>query len=442
MSKETSRREFLALSAAALAAARVGAQTPERRLFAYVGRRTRGGFAGAGAPGAGAPGGGRAGVPGGGPGPGGAAVPGGGGVTVFRVNMSDGSLTEVSRTGPEVDDLNCDGMCTSADGRFLYAVNQVPALGGKPGAGGGVVAFAINREDGSLKHLNTQPSMGAMPTGVVIDKTNSRVLVANHGAVATIATVVKRNGVPVVESLTDDGTVSMYPVRADGSLEPACDVSVFTRRPPSEPGPGAAAHQVIFDRTERWAIASDNGYDHLYVYRISPKSRTLESKVYPTPAGKAPRHLVFHPRAPYFFITNEREASVSSFFFDSNTGEPRPVKTIATIPEGYSGPRVAPSNIRMHPNGLFIYAQNRGDDSIAIFGIDEASGRMTAVSTVKTGGRGPREMNFEPSGKYLYVCNQQSGDVTTFIAEGDTGRITQGPKVDLPQAGVVSFALI
>jgi 6-phosphogluconolactonase len=96
----------------------------------------------------------------------------------------------------------------------------------------------------------------------------------------------------------------------------------------------------------------------------------------------------------------------------------------------------------MHPNGRFIYAQNRGDDSIAVFGIDEASGRMTPVSTVKTGGRGPREMNFEPSGKYLYVCNQQSGDVTTFVVDGDTGRITQGPKVDLPLAGVVSFALI
>ena len=101
----TSRREFLALSGTALAAARLAAQTPERRLFAYVGRRTSGGFAGGGR---GAPGGGAS------------AVPGGGGVTVFRVNMSDGSLTEVSKTGPEVDDLNCDGMCTSADGRLLY----------------------------------------------------------------------------------------------------------------------------------------------------------------------------------------------------------------------------------------------------------------------------------------------------------------------------------
>ena len=427
MSIDKSRREFLALSAATLAAASLAAQTPERRLFAYVGRRTSGGFAGAGR---GAPGGGAS------------AAPGGGGVTVFRVNMSDGSLTEVSKTGPEVDDLNCDGMCVSADGRLLYAVNQVPALGGKPGAGGGVVAFAINRQDGSLKHLNTQPSMGAMPTGVVIDKTNSRVLVANHGAVATIATVVKRNGVPVVEGLTDDGTVSMYPVRADGSLEPACDVSVFTRRPSSEPGPGAAAHQVLFDRTQRWAIASDNGYDHLYVYRFSPTSRTLEGKAYPTPTGKAPRHFAIHPRAPYVFFTNEREASVSSYFFDSKTGEPRAVQTIATTPEGYSGPRVAPSNIQIHPNGRFVYAQNRGDDSIAILGVDEATGRMSFLGTVKTGGRGPREMNFEPSGKFLYVCNQQSGDVTTFIVDGDRGRITQGPRVDLAQAGVVSFVLI
>src|SRR5262249_39220252 len=150
---------------------------------------------------------------------------------------SDGSLTKVSETGAEVDDLNCDGMCASADGRLLYAVNQVPNLGGEAGAGGGVVAFAINREDGSLKHLNTQPSMGSNPTGVIIDRTNSRVLVANHGAVAFIATVVKRNGVPVVETLTDDGTVSLYPVRPDGSLEPACDVSVYARRPPTEPGP-------------------------------------------------------------------------------------------------------------------------------------------------------------------------------------------------------------
>src|SRR5215470_7450024 len=168
--RSKSRREFLATAAAALAAARLGAQTGQARsVFAYVGRRARGAF---GAPAGGAA---RGAAPGAGPG-GAAAVPSGGGITVFRIDMNDGSLTKVSETGAEADDLNCDGMCVSADGRLLYAVNQTPNFGGKAGAGGGVCAFAINR-DGSLKYLNTQPSMGSNPTGVTIDRTNSRVLV-------------------------------------------------------------------------------------------------------------------------------------------------------------------------------------------------------------------------------------------------------------------------
>jgi 6-phosphogluconolactonase len=356
--------------------------------------------------------------------------------------MNDGSLTEVSKTGQDFDDLTSDNMCVSADGRFLYTINVTPALGGQAGAGGGVLAFAINRENGSLRHLNTQPSMGANPTAVIIDKTNSRVLVANHGAVLKIVLVTKRNGVPVIENPTDDGTVALFPVKPDGSLEPACDVSVFARRPLTETGPGAASHGVIFDRTERWAIATDNGYDHLYVYPFNPSSRTLEGKAFPTPPGKAPRHLVSHPRAPYFFITNEREASVSSFYFDSNTGELRAVQTIPTIPTGYSGPRVSPSNIRMHPNAKFIYSANRGDDSIAIFSIDENTGRLTHVETTKTGGRGPREMNFEPSGKFFFICNRQSGQVVSFTVDANTGKMTQSATLDVPQAACIDFATL
>lgn len=410
------------MSAAALAAAGLGAApAPAKRLYAYVGRRT------AGNPAAGAAG---------------MGLGGGGGITVFSVNMADGALTEVSRTGPALDDLNCDGMCISDDFRLLYSVIQTPSLAGKRGAGGGVAAFAINRETGALTHLNTQPSMGANPVGVIIDKTNARVLVANHGEVSYVATVVKRNGVPEVETRTDDATIALFPVKADGSLEPACDVSVFAPRPRGEEGRSPAAHQVIFDRSQRWAIASDNGSDHLYVYPFNPRTRTLEGKAFPTPPGKAPRHFALHPRAPYFFITNEAEASVSSFRFDSTTGQVTPVQTTPTLPAGYSGPRVSPSNIAIHPNGRFVYAANRGDDSVAVFAIDEATGRMTLVETVKCGGRNPREMGFEPSGKYLYVCNAQSGDVTTFVTDANTGRLTQGPQAKVERAGVIHFAML
>ena len=212
MNTQTSRRSFMEVAGIGLAAAWLNAyqrRPAEGRLFAYVGRHTVGPFFGSNK---------------------------GGGVNVFRVNMADGSLTEVSKTGPEVEDLNSDGMCTSADGRFLYSINLTPALGGKAGAGGGVAAFAINHEDGSLKHLNTQPSMGSMPTSVIIDKTNSRAVVANHGALNRVVLITKRGGVPVIGSPTDDATVALFPVRPDGSLEPACDVSFLIdrllRKPP------------------------------------------------------------------------------------------------------------------------------------------------------------------------------------------------------------------
>jgi 6-phosphogluconolactonase len=118
------------------------------------------------------------------------------------------------------------------------------------------------------------------------------------------------------------------------------------------------------------------------------------------------------------------------------------VQTIATVADGYSGPRVAPSNIRMHPNGKFIYSANRGDDSIAIVAIDEGTGRMNRLDVVKTGGQGPREMNIEPSGRFLFVCNLQSNDVVTFALDGATGRMNQTARTGVPLAAVIDFATL
>ncbi len=166
-------------------------------------------------------------------------------------------------------------------------------------------------------------------------------------------------------------------------------------------------------------------------------------KSFPTPGDKAPRHSVFHPRAPYFFITNEREASLSSFHFDSDTGEVRFVQTVPTIPAGYSGPRVSPADIRMHPNGKFVYGSNRGDNSIAIFKIDEANGQMSLVDIAKTGGANPREFGFEPSGKFMFVGNLDSNQVVTFAVDPDTGKMTStGAKADVPKPACMHFVML
>ena len=366
-----------------------------------------------------------------------------GGIAVFTVDVNDGALTQVYRTPSQFENLNGGSMCVSPDGRFLYCTHEAPTIDNKAGTGGGVHAFAINRADGSLTHLNVVPSMGVNPCFMVIDRTGTRVLVANHGDYTKSVQITRRNGVPVIENPTDDGTVAMFAVKSDGSLEPACDVAVFERRPLNEPGPGAAAHSVVFDNTGRWAIACDVGADHIYVYPFDAASRTLgQGKSFATPPGRAPRHAVFHPRLPYFFITNERVSILSSFRFDAAIGEVRPLQTAPTIPSTFTE-RNSLADIRIHPQGRFVYASNRGHDSLAIFRIDEENGQMIPVDIVSTLGGNPREFEFEPSGRFLYVGNQVTQQMVTFAVDANTGTLTPtSTRIDVPKPACVKFVAV
>jgi 6-phosphogluconolactonase len=166
-------------------------------------------------------------------------------------------------------------------------------------------------------------------------------------------------------------------------------------------------------------------------------------KVFPTTPGRAPRFSAFHPRLPYVFIVNEREPSLSSFRFDSTTGDVRHIQTVPTIADGYSGPRVAPSDIHVHPNGRFVYGSNRGDDSIAIFRIDEPTGRVSRVAVVKTLGVNPRGFDFEPSGRFLIVGNQGSNSIVTFAVDLNSGELSPtGAWADVPRPACIRFATI
>ena len=169
MNEDLTRRNVLALTGAALAGAvAASAYQAPKKLYAYVSSWTKGPF-GAG---------------------------GGGGISVFTVDMKDGSLTPVSRTGPEFDGLNGGCVCISPNGRVLYCTNEIKNLDGKLGAGGGVLTFAINQQNGSLTHLSTQPSMGVNATWVNTNADGTRLVVANHGDAPPAIRVVKKNGVP------------------------------------------------------------------------------------------------------------------------------------------------------------------------------------------------------------------------------------------------------
>jgi 6-phosphogluconolactonase len=290
--------------------------------------------------------------------------------------------------------------------------------------------------------------------------------VANHGAVARVCVITKKHGRPVIERPTDSGTVTLFAVK-DGALEPAVDVAIFEESDPvgsaghgpANLGPmafqqqGPACHHLAFDASQRWVIASDNGYDRIYVFRIDPKARELKGRWFPAEKGKAPRHIAVHPTAPYFYVTNEREGSVSTFHFDAAKGEARLLETVLSVPDNLytiaDGPatavRVSPCDIRMHPNGKFVYASNRGTgtpDSYAVFGIDAASGKLTRIEVVETGGKGHREFNIDPSGRYLFGCNLGSGDVIAHAIDPATGRLTRAARTVMTRPAVIDFAVL
>lgn len=419
MPYKISRRDFIALASAGLAASRVVGQSGGRvrRTFAYVGSWTQGRF----------------------------GVGGGGGISVFDVNP-DGSLTFLSKLGQEFEDMNAGFLAISADGRFLYSTEEVGDLHQEVGAGGGVFSFAINQADGSLTFLNAQPSMGVSPAYIVIDRTGEFLLAANHGSYFASTRVVDNNGIPEIEKVFDDSTVAVLPLNSDGTIAPATDVAILDRVS-GVPGileqMSPHAHSISFDLTGERIVVADKGTDRLYSYRFNRKTKSLEdAKHIQTELAVSPRHSVFHPRRPFVYVSYEHVPQTAAFHFDSNTGVLRHLQTISTVPAGYSGGG-RPSDIKLHPNGNFVYTANRVHDSIAIHAIDESTGRMELVEIVGSGGIGPRGITFDPTGNYLHVANQQSNQIATFVVDPQSGRITStGATADVLMPSCIKFLQI
>jgi 6-phosphogluconolactonase len=412
------RRDFVALVGAGLAATVNTLQAQSSgKTYAYVGSWTQGPF----------------------------GVGGGGGISVFEVNTDDGSLLPLSQTGAEFENLNAGFLCITPDGEHLYSTNEVGNLDGEFGGGGGVLSFSIDRDTGAISHLNTQQSMGVNPAYISIDPTGSRVLTSNHGDYRPATTVVERDGVSVIEKIYDDGTVSMFPVRPDGTLAPASDVAVLERLggvdPVSQQSPHA--HSVVLDPSNSFVVVCDKGADRVYTYRINSESNTFEDeKFVQTQAGIAPRHPVFHPRLPYIFMTNERGSTVSSYQYDPDTAALTFIQQISMIPADFTE-RNNPSDIKVHPNGKFVYACNRGHNSVAIYSIEEATGTLTLVDIVPSGGSTPRGITFGASGEHVFVANQGSNQVVTFAVNADSGMITPtGATADVLKPACVKFLTV
>jgi 6-phosphogluconolactonase len=328
-----------------------------------------------------------------------------------------GTYTDAKSKGIYVSSLDPSGRLTEPDlaaetvnpsflavhpsGRFLYAVNEVAELEGE--ATGSASAFAIEGHSGRLTSLNRTPSMGPGPCYLSLDRTGRHLLVANY----------------------DGGSLAVLPVGMDGRLGPATASvqHVDTKRP------GAArAHSIDVDAANRFAIAADLGLDRVFVYGFDPTRGVLTANDPPFVAlepGDGPRHVALHPGGRFAYVLNELAMTLTAMRYDPERGALTVTETVSSLPDGvtvatdYSG-----AEVLVHPGGRFLYASNRGHDTIAVFAVDENAGTLRLLEHVATKGKTPRGFGIDPSGAYLLAANQESDSVVVFRIDAGNGRLT------------------
>jgi 6-phosphogluconolactonase len=283
-------------------------------------------------------------------------------------------------------------------GRFLYAVGEISSF---EGAKTGVVsAFAIDTKTGGLTLLNQQPSEGTGPCHLVVDKSGRSVLVANYGG----------------------GSVAVLPIDTDGRLRRASSVRVHEGSGPTKGRQDKPhAHGVYLDAAERFALSPDLGADRVFVYRFDAAKGSLEPHgAAPLEPGSGPRHLSFSPDGKHLYVINELLSTITAFSYDAEKGALAPIQSVSTLPVAFAGTS-STAEIAVSPDGRFVYGSNRGDDSLAVFRVDGATGRLTPAGIAPVGGKTPRHFTIDPTGRFILAAHQGSGTIAVLRLDPATG---------------------
>lgn len=315
------------------------------------------------------------------------------GIYVYRLDPASGALAHEQTVAGIV---NPSYLALDPDGRALFAVTE--------GDEGEVAAFARDPATGRLTPRNRQPVHGAAPCHLSVHQ--GHVLAANYTS----------------------GSVAALPIQPDGQLGPASAVVQHTGGSVHPRQAGPHAHMIVPDPSGDYVLAVDLGLDQILAYRLDAASGRLDA-VEPAPAyasprpGAGPRQVAFHPNGRAAFVLNELDSTITACEYDAARGALRPVQTLSTLPEDFRGENTC-AHVAVAPSGRFVYASNRGHDSIAIFAIDEATGRLTAAGHEPTQGRNPRAFGIDPSGEWLLAANQSTDTIVAFRLNPATGQLT------------------
>ena len=316
-----------------------------------------------------------------------------GSIQAFQLETKTGQLKPVHQTtGAE----NPFFLAMSRDKKFLYSIHA-KNFGGKENEQ--IAAYQIEGRTGQLKLLNRQSALGTAACSLDVDATGKTVLVANYSS----------------------GSVASLPVKADGSLGEAAS---FVQHVNADRQKEPHAHCIVVSPDNRFVFAADLGLDQVLSYRLDAKTSKLTPNDPPfakSPAGAGPRHLTFHPNGKRVYVINELSNSVTVFDYDAKAGSLTETQTISTVPQDFKGTSHC-ADLKITPNGRFLYGTNRGHDSIAAYRIGD-DGRLTLIGIEPSFGKGPQNLAIMPGGELLLCANMPGNNVVAFRIDSQTGSL-------------------
>jgi 6-phosphogluconolactonase len=286
----------------------------------------------------------------------------------------------------------------SPNQKHLYTCNSAP--------GSSVSAYAIDRATARLTLLNQKPSNGGDPSYVSMDATGRYLMIANF----------------------QGGSIAVFALQSDGSIG---ERTAFVQHTGTNVNPDlriqAHAHSIRVDPGNRFVLVADLGLDKLFIYRLDSTTGALQPNAPPfasVATGSGPRHTAFLPNGRDVYLINQMASTIIRFGWDKATGALTQFETVSTLPEGFKGQNDV-AEILVHLGGKFIYATNRGYNTVAVFSVEGETGRLKLIQHISTQGKTPRNCEFDPTGRWLLVTNQDSNNAVVFSIDPNTGRLTQ-----------------
>jgi 6-phosphogluconolactonase len=310
-------------------------------------------------------------------------------------------------------------VAVSPSHKFLYAITERAA---RRDGTGSVSSYAIDPASGALKLINRVPAHGNTSAHLVVDASGKWLLVANYGS----------------------GSVASFALNADGSIGEMTD---FKQHSGSSVNPhrqmGPHPHEAVMSPDNRFLLVPDLGLDKVFVYALDAATGKLTlASTTDTRPGFGPRHMLFGKGGKFAYVLGEMASAVAVMSYDKKNGKLTLVENIDTIPLQLTVENNS-AELALSNDGLFLYATNRGHDSVTVFKVNAANGKLTNVQNIPTQGHIPRGMSLDPDGTHLLTGNQNSDTITIFDRDTKTGKLTFASQMtDIPTAVCILFTPI